>query len=98
MVFVVVQKESQHGLLVVVTDKEILGKKFEEGKKQLDLGKKFYQGEEMEKEEVKKWFLQARHLHLTGTRTIALALGEDLISTQNILWVQGVPHVEIVME
>ena len=53
MEYIVSKKQSQFGLLVVVTDSDIVGKKFEEGRLQLDLTKKFYRGEEKNKEEVK---------------------------------------------
>ncbi|MEK6950521.1 MAG: DUF424 family protein [Nanoarchaeota archaeon] len=97
MKFVVAQKNGPQGLLLIVTDQEILGQKFEEGKRQLDLSPAFYQGKAMSREEVKKLLSQAQHLHLTGTRAVALALEEDLICSKNILWIQGVPHVEVVM-
>ena len=54
MDFIVSRKESKHGSLVIVTDKDILGKVFEEKKRQLDLTKKFYQGDLKSKEETKK--------------------------------------------
>ena len=54
MVFIVSKKEGPNGLLLVVTDKEIIGKQFTEEKLQLDLSKEFYQGEEMEKEKISK--------------------------------------------
>ncbi len=97
MAFIVAHKDGPHGLLLIVTDKDILGKRFEEGRRQLDLTGRFYQGEELEKEEVKKLFSQARHLHLTGKQAVTLALEEDLIQAKQILWVQGVPHIEVVM-
>lgn len=97
MIFIVAQKNGSHGLLLIVTDREILGKKFEEGKRQLNLSTVFYQGKEMSSAEVKKLFPQAQHLHLTGKQAVALALEEDLIVSKNILWVQGIPHAEVVM-
>lgn len=97
MTFIVVQKNGPQGLLLIVTDQELVGKKFEEGPRQLDLSKAFYQGEEAHEEEVRKLFVQAQHLHLTGKQVIALALEENLISVKNILWIRGVPHAEVVM-
>jgi len=96
MQFIVAEKESTQGLLLVITDEDILGKKFEEGKKQLDLAVKFYQGETKTKEEVKKLVPKARHLHLTGKHIIAIAVELDLVNSKNILWIKGVPHAEVV--
>ncbi len=94
--FIVAEKESTHGLLLVITDEDILGKKFEEGKKQLDLAAKFYLGEKKTKEEVKKLIPKARHLHLTGKHIVALAVELDLVNPKHILWVDKVPHAEVV--
>ncbi|MBS3165774.1 DUF424 family protein [Candidatus Woesearchaeota archaeon] len=98
MNFTVAQKQSHHGLLLVVTDSEIMGKKFEEGKFQLDLTKEFYQGEKKNKEEVKELFLTARHIHLTGKAAVAIAVEMDYIEANKILWIKGIPHAEIVSE
>ena len=36
-------KTTPEGLILIVTDSDIINQKFEEGKKQLDLTNKFYQ-------------------------------------------------------
>ena len=95
--FIVAEKHGPHGLLLVITDKDLLGKKVEEGKIQLDLRAKFYEGAEHTKEEVKKQLAQARDLHFTGKEAVALGVEEDLINPHKILWVKGVPHAEVVM-
>ena len=89
-------KESPLGMLLVITDSLLLGKKFEEGRKQLDLSKDFYQGEEHSAKEVQKLIIKARHLHLTGKEAVALGIELDLVESRNILYVQKVPHAEVV--
>ena len=84
MTLIVNVKESSTGVLLIVTDKEILGKKFEEGKKQLDLTSDFYKGEEKSKEEVKKMITDG--IHPSGMKLMppmpyenyALMTNEDL--------------------
>ncbi len=97
MEFIISEKETPHGLLLVITDKALLGKQIEEGKKQLDLRKLFYQGSEASKEEAKKMLLKARHLHVTGKEAVALLVEAGLISGRQILFVNDVPHAEVVM-
>tara|TARA_Y100000310_G_scaffold4494_1_gene5409 strand:+ start:215 stop:514 length:300 start_codon:yes stop_codon:yes gene_type:complete len=97
MVLIVSEKEGPNGLLLVITDKDILGKRFTEGKIQLDLTSNFYKGEEKEKEEVKEELEKARDIHLTGKEAVALGVELDLINNENILWVQGIPHAESVI-
>ncbi len=95
---VVSEKESPQGLLVVVTDKDILGKKFEEERIQLDLTAAFYSGEEMSKEDAKVLVKRARHVHLTGKEAVVLGVEMDLVDSDAILYVEKVPHAEVVVE
>ncbi len=98
MNFIVSQKQNENALLLVVTDTDILGKKFEEGKVQLDLTKKFYQGEEKNKEEVEKLIKEAKYIHLTGKEAVAIGVEMKLVDNEKILYVQGVPHAEVLVE
>ena len=97
MGFVVAEKQGPHGLLLVITDQDLLGKYFSDQKAQLDLTKPFYKGTENSKEEVKQKIHTARHLHLTGKESVALGIELDLVEARGVLWVQGVPHAEVVM-
>ena len=96
--FIVSEKKTENGLLIVVTDSGIIGKVFEEGNRQLDLTKKFYQGEKKNKEEVVKIFEKARHIHLTGKEAVAIGVELDLVKGGRILIIGGVPHAEILLE
>ena len=94
---IVSQKESPEGLLVVVTDSGLIGKKFEEGNKQLDLTKEYYLGEEMSKDEVKKLIKIARHIVLTGKESVAVGIEMGLFLSESILYVEKVPHAQVVI-
>ena len=98
MKFVVVIKETVHGPLLVVSDEEILGKKFVEDGKILDLTNNFYSGEIMTKEEVVGLFDKSRHIHLTGKNSVSLGKNKGLIEEGRVLVVDGVPHAEIFIE
>ena len=97
MKFIVAEKESVHGVLLVITDKNIMGKKFEEGQLQLDLTKDFYQGEEKMKEELAPLFLKARHLHLTGNDAVTLAVQLNYVIPERILRIGSIPHAQAVI-
>ena len=94
MSFIVNKKFAPDGLILVVTDKEILGKVFEEGKKQLDLSNKFYSGDERDAEAVKALIPEAYILHLTGEKAVALGVELGLVDSQRIIWISNVPHAE----
>jgi uncharacterized protein len=97
MTLIISRKQGPNGLLLVVTDKEILGKTFSEEKVQLDLTKEFYIGEEISKKDLKIMLPQARDIHFTGPESVAVGVEVDLIDPKNILWVEGIPHAEVVM-
>ena len=93
--FIVKIHKGPHGEVLVISDAEIIGKKFEEGKLQLDLSKEFYSGEEMDMGEVKELVKSAYILHLTGKKTVDFFLELGLMDNENVLMVDGVPHVEV---
>lgn len=93
--FLVKVHQGPHGEVLVISDKELVGKKFEEGKLQLDLSKEFYSGEEMNEEGVRELVKGAYVLHLTGKRTIDFFLELGLIDEEIVLVVSGVPHAEV---
>ncbi len=95
----IVRKEVNQGrLILIIVDKEIIGKKFEEGQKQLDLKSDFYQGEEMEEKEADELIPQAYLLHLVGKRAVRLALEKGLTEKKKVLQIKNVPHLEIIQE
>lgn len=96
--FIVSKKSSPNGLLLVVTDAELVGKKFEEGKRQLDLTLKFYLGEEKTSAEVKELMKCGYVLHLTGVRAVLLGVELELVDDSKVLVIKKVPHAEVVLE
>ncbi len=94
MSFIVAKKFSPEGMILVITDKEIVGKKFEEGKKQLDLSNKFYSGDERNVEAIKALIPETYILHLTGEKAVALGVELGFVDSQRIVWVSNIPHAE----
>ena len=88
-------KETAEGLLVIVVDDEILGNKYEEGNKQLDLSASFYQGKEMPPNEIQDLLRNADHIHLVGKNSVELGVKEDLVDEEHIITVDGIPHAEV---
>ena len=95
---IVSQKNGPHGILLIVTDSDLVGKRFEEGRLQLDLMQDFYKGDEMNKEEVKILLQKSRHAHFTGKESVAIGVELDLIHPERILYVENIPHAEVVLE
>lgn len=90
-------KETPSGILLVVTDSELIGKKFEEGKKQLDLTAKFYQGQEKTEPEIQEMFKSSYLLHLTGEKAVNLGIKAGFVDKNKVLLIKGVKHAEAVV-
>ena len=98
MNFIVTKKLSSEGMILVVTDKEIVGQKFEEGNKQLDLSNKFYSGDERNTEAIKAIIPESYILHLTGEKAVALGVELGFVDPQRIIWISNVPHAEVLLK
>ncbi|MBI4152928.1 DUF424 family protein [Candidatus Woesearchaeota archaeon] len=82
--------------IVVIIDSDLLGKKFEEGNRQLDLTAEFYKGEEKSEKEVKGLVKGAYILHIVGRESVNVALKQGWIDEANILQIKGIPHAEAI--
>ncbi len=81
--------------VVSLCDKNLIGKKFNEGKLQLDVRENFYNGDEMNHAEAKALLIrQAKEdasFNIVGEESIKLALETEIICEDDIGHVQGIP-------
>ena len=84
-------------LLLAICDSELIGKKFEEGNKQLDLTSDFYNGKEKSEQETINLIKKAYILNLVGEKTINLALKIELISGDHIDHIDKIPYAQCIM-
>ena len=90
----ILAKISDGGILTLC-DEDILGKHFEDEHHTLDITRRFYQGEILSKKELLKVLESATCLNLVGKSSVAFVLGEGFISQKDVLFIQGVAHVQI---
>lgn len=83
--------------IVAVCDKAILGQKFEEGNRQLDLTTDFYAGKEMPEQDIADLMRNAYIVNMVGEEAIKLGLKEEIISPDHIIEIAGIPHAEAVL-
>lgn len=81
--------------LVAVCDKDLLGKKFREGKKRLRVKKNFYKGRKAEEEEVKSAMKRASILNLVGEKSVFIGVELNLIKKPNIMEIEGIKHAQM---
>lgn len=83
-------------LLIGACDEKLLGKKFEDGKFQINVSKEFYGGERINSEVLKKYLEDATIANLVGRETIKCAVDVGLIDPECIIKINGVPHAQMV--
>ncbi len=83
-------------VLIGACDESLLGKSFSEGKFHLHVDKKFYGGEKVSADILKKYLELATIANLVGEKTINCAVAMGLISKECILRIDGVPHAQMV--
>ena len=85
--------------VVVICDKELLGKNFEEGKFQLDIKENFYKGKEVNEGEVmeiiKKMSAEDATFNIVGEKSTNAALKAGIISKEEIRKIKGVPFAMV---
>jgi hypothetical protein len=90
--------------IVTICDKELIGKKFEEEKKQLNIKESFYKGENakiLEREEIKKiiqdWIKEDATFNIVGKKATQIALEEKIIDEKGIGKIDGIPYAMILL-
>jgi len=83
-------------LLIGACDEQLIGKKFEKGKLQINVTKEFYDGERIKAEAFKKYLQNATIANLVGKETIKCAIDLGLIDPDCIIRIQGIPHAQMV--
>lgn len=84
-------------VLLAACDKELLGKKFEEEDIQLDVSESFYGGDECDKEKICNQIKKSNIVNLVGENIIDAVIEAGFGSKEDILWIDGVPHLQLIM-
>lgn len=83
-------------LLIGACDVHLIGKKFKDGKFQLDVSKEFYDGKRVNAETLKKYLENATIANLVGKKTVNCAIKLGLVDPECVLKIKGVPHAQMV--
>jgi uncharacterized protein len=86
---------SSYRIVVAVCDSELIGKKFEEGIRQLDLRESFYKDKEMNEEDaIKTIEYQMKEdatFNIVGKKSIGVALKAQLITSKQVDKIAEIP-------
>jgi uncharacterized protein len=87
--------------VVAVCDKELLGKKFEEGKFQLDVKESFFKGKESSKEEVLETMIDMKledsTFNIIGEKSVQTALEAGIVTKEGIGTIANIPFALILV-
>mgnify|MGYP005832648251 FL=1 len=88
--------ETEQEVLVAVCDEKYLDREFEEGDIALKVTKGFYGDKHASYEEVADALKSATIANLVGEESVACALEQGIIESDHIIYVQNVPHAQMV--
>ncbi|SNQ62251.1 DUF424 domain-containing protein [Candidatus Methanoperedens nitratireducens] len=88
--------DTEGHVIVAVCDKNILGKKFREGKLVLKLDSSFYKGDEADETNVKEALLSATIANIAGEKAIACAVECGCIDPDAIIFIEDIPHAQMI--
>ena len=87
--------------IVAICDSELLGKRFEQGKFQLDIKESFFKGGKTDEEKVieimKDMEKEDSTFNIVGKKSVNAALKAGIIQKQGIRKIQGIPFALILV-
>ena len=82
-------------VILAACDEALLGKTFEEGELQLEVHEAFYDDLRVDEEDLVSQLNNFTIANLVGENTIKCAIDAGLVNEDNIIRIQGIPHVQI---
>ena len=88
--------KQRNNILIGACDEKLIGKKFVDGKFQIDVSKEFYDGERITVEVLKKYLENVTIANLVGEQTVQCAIKLGLVDPDCVLRIKGIPHAQTV--
>ncbi len=90
-----VKIHKSYRIVVAICDSDLLGKKFEEGKRQLHIRENFYKDKEVNKEElitiIKRQAMEDASFNIAGKESVQVALELGIIKTEGVHKLKVIP-------
>lgn len=83
-------------IFIAACDKKLLGKIFRDGYLKLEVSKQFYEGICTDSEGLIEHLKLATIANLVGEITVNAAVENGFIDSQCVIWIEGVPHAQLV--
>ena len=87
--------------VVALCDSDLIGKRFEQGKFQLDIKESFYKGEEVSEERVifilRRMAIEDATFNIVGSQSVQTAIQAGIIDEEAVREIQNVPFILILL-
>ncbi len=87
--------------VVAICDSNLLGKRFEEGEKQLHITENFYGGKEINEkeltEQIEKLTKQDATFNIVGKKSIGIGIKSGIISKKGVMEVKNIPFALVLI-
>ncbi len=93
-----VHKTEDGRKILAICDNNLIGKKFEEGKMQLDLSSGFYRGEEMSEKELEGLVKGSYIANIVGKKSVKLMVKWGIAKKKRVIKIRNVPHAQAILE
>jgi hypothetical protein len=82
-------------IMISIADKDLIGKKFDDGRIVIDVSPNFYGSKLIDDEEALIYLKSADILILTGNNIVNKAIKEGLVNPDSVLEIKGLKHVQV---
>ncbi len=87
--------------VIAVCDTDLIGKKFEEGDRQLDLRENFYKDKEINEKEaiqiMKKGSYEDATFNIVGKESIEAAIKSEIIAKEDVGYIANIPFALVLL-
>lgn len=83
--------------VVSIADKKLIGKELEDGEKYLKISEYFYNGEEMDEEEILNELEDANSINVVGKESVNFCIKNKIVDKENILKIKNVPYAIVIL-
>ncbi len=84
-------------IVLAACDREILDKNFEEGELHIHVRREFYYDAFVSDTTFLNSLKVATIANLVGKRVVELAIRNGYVDEENVIWISGVPHAQVVL-
>ncbi len=84
-----------HKNVIAMCDEDLIGKKFEDDHRQIDVSERFYKGELVDEKKVIELLEKGTNLNLFGNNVVDIAIKSGIVKEEEVIEIQGVKHVQI---